>query len=109
MNRIFLIALSALLLVVVAACATTGRQFDRTHVNEVANGVQTKETIREWFGEPYQVTPLQGNTAGCVERWLYVHAHASFGGMKTESASLVVDFNKKGKVCDHAFSKSGSE
>ena len=106
MNRIS-IGLAALLLVVVVACATAGKQFDRTHVNDVANGVQTKETIKAWFGDPYQVTfHLQGNPAGCVERWLYVHAYASHGGMKAQSASLVVDFDKQGKVCDHAYSET---
>ncbi len=91
-------------LVILTSCATAGRQFDRTHVNDIAKGVQTKETIKTWFGEPHQVTaPLQGHPAGCVERWIYVHAYSSYGGMKTESASLVVDFDKGGKVCDHAF------
>jgi outer membrane protein assembly factor BamE (lipoprotein component of BamABCDE complex) len=102
-STLFLL-LSALLL---AACATAGRQFDRTHVNDVKKGVQTKEQIRAWFGEPYQVTaPLSGHPAGCVERWTYVHAYASYGGMKSTSASLVVDFDKKGKVCDHAYSET---
>lgn len=91
----------------VAACATAGRQFDRTHVNDIKKGVHNKETIRNWFGEPYQVTsPLQGHPAGCVERWLYVHAYSSHGGRKTESASLVVDFDRAGKVCDNAFSET---
>ena len=89
------------------ACATAGKQFDRTHVNDVKKGAQTKAQIEDWFGKPYQVTaPLQGHPAGCVERWMYVHAYSSYGGTKTESASLVVDFDKNGKVCDHTYSQT---
>jgi len=100
------IVVATLLLAVVVACASIGRQFDRTHVNDIKTGVQTKDTIREWFGEPNQViVPLQRHPAGCTERWTYVHAYSSYGGLKTESASLVVDFDKHGKVCDHAYSE----
>jgi outer membrane protein assembly factor BamE (lipoprotein component of BamABCDE complex) len=88
------------------ACATAGQQFDRTHVNDIKKGVQTKEDIREWFGKPYQVTkPLSGHPAGCTERWSYVHAFASWGGAKTKSAALIVDFDKNGKVCDNAYTE----
>jgi outer membrane protein assembly factor BamE (lipoprotein component of BamABCDE complex) len=86
-----------------AACATAGREFDRTHVNDVKTKVQDKDQIRTWFGEPFRVQPLIGSAIGCMERWTYVHAFSSFGGAKTTSASLVVDFDKNGKVCDHAY------
>lgn len=96
----------ALLVIGAAACATVGREFDRTHVHDIKKGVHTKETIQGWFGEPHQViTPLQGHPAGCIERWMYTHAHSSYGGAKTESVSLVVDFDRAGKVCDNAFSE----
>jgi outer membrane protein assembly factor BamE (lipoprotein component of BamABCDE complex) len=88
------------------ACATAGKQFDRTHVHDIQKGVHTKAQIRQWFGEPYQVqTPLTGHPAGCVERWTYVHAFSSYGGTKTKSASLVVDFDSEGKVCDNAYTE----
>jgi outer membrane protein assembly factor BamE (lipoprotein component of BamABCDE complex) len=90
-------------LLVIAACASAGKQFDRTHVNDVQNKVQDKNQIRAWFGEPYRVQTLTGSTIGCMERWTYVHAFSSFGGAKTTSASLIVDFDKSGKVCDHAY------
>ena len=102
--RICLLAVAAM---VIFACASAGKQFDRTHVNDIKKGVHTKVHIREWFGEPYQVTaPLQGHPAGCVERWTYVHAYSSYGGTKTVSAALVVDFDGNGKVCDNAYSET---
>ncbi len=88
------------------ACATAGKKFNREHINDVQTGVQDKATISEWFGTPYQKTTIQGHPKGCVERWTYVHAYASWGGAKAKSAALIVDFDKSGKVCDHAYSES---
>lgn len=95
--------------VALGACATAGKKFDRAHINDIQKGVQSREQIQEWFGKPYQVAkPLQENPAGCVERWTFVHAYASFGGTKTTSAALVVDFDKAGRVCDHAYTESSN-
>ncbi len=109
MNKMTMTVCSILLVMIVltvTSCATAGRQFDRTHVNEITKDLQTKEQIKAWFGEPYQITsPLLGHPAGCVERWIYVHSYSSHGGLKAESSSLVVDFDKKGSVCDHAYSE----
>jgi hypothetical protein len=92
------------------ACATAGHKINRTHINDIQNGVQDKAQIRSWFGEPYTIkTNLQGHPAGCVERWTFEYAKAKGFGKVTYSEILVVDFDSKGKVCDHAFSKSGSE
>ncbi len=88
------------------SCATAGRQFDRAHINDIKTGVQTKDQIRGWFGEPYRVQSISGSPAGCIERWTYVHAYASYGGAKKTSAALVVDFDKDGKVCDHAYTEN---
>jgi outer membrane protein assembly factor BamE (lipoprotein component of BamABCDE complex) len=101
-----LIVLFLALALALSACARSGRQFDRTHVTDIQNGVQTKEQIRGWFGTPGQVTALQGHPAGCVERWTYVHAYASWGGARAQSAALVVDFDRNGKVCDHAYTET---
>ena len=43
-----------------AACATVGKDFDRTHVNDVRKGVHDKAQIRAWFGAPKQVTTASG-------------------------------------------------
>ena len=92
-----------------AACASAGKPIDKTHMDEIANGVQTKAQIRQWFGEPYTVkTGLTGHPGGCVERWTYEYAKARGFGNVTYSEVLVVDFDPDGKVCDHAYSKTGN-
>lgn len=88
---------------VLVACAGAGRRFDTTHVTDVRKGVQDRATIREWFGEPLRVETLSAHPAGCTERWTYAHAFSSYGGAKTTSESLVVDFDANGLVCDHAY------
>lgn len=98
-----------LLLMVFAGCASAGRPIDQTHMDEIANGVQDKAQIRQWFGEPYTVkTGLVGHPNGCVERWTYEYAKARGFGNVTYSEILVVDFSPAGKVCDHAYSKTGA-
>lgn len=97
-------------LMILAACATAGTKVDRTHIGDIKNGAQSKAQIRQWFGEPYTVrTELKGHPAGCVERWTYEYAKAVGFGTVTYSEILIVDFNTAGKVCDHAFSKTGKE
>jgi len=93
------------LVFLLAACATVGRKFDTTHVNEIAKGIQDKQQMQQWFGPPTQTTsPLTGHPAGCVERWQWTYAHSVAGG-RSVSEVLVVDFDAAGKVCDNAFSK----
>lgn len=104
-----LIALFLVLGLCISACAAAGHKIDRAHMGEIENGVQNKDQIRAWFGEPYTVkTDLTGHPSGCVERWTYEYAKARAGKV-TYSEILVVDFDKDGKVCDHAFSQSGTE
>jgi outer membrane protein assembly factor BamE (lipoprotein component of BamABCDE complex) len=86
-------------------CASSGRQFSTTHVNDIQIGVQDKQTITDWFGKPLTITNLSNNPKGCVERWIYTYAKAVGFGNVTESNSLVVDFNSNGKVCDQAYVK----
>lgn len=99
-----------LLILVITACASAGQKVKREHIGDIKNGVQNKEQIRAWFGEPYTVkTDLTGHPKGCIERWTFEYAKARGFGKVTYSEILVVDFDKNGKVCDHAFSKSGTE
>jgi outer membrane protein assembly factor BamE (lipoprotein component of BamABCDE complex) len=86
-------------------CASTGKQFDTLHANDVKVGMQDKQTIEQWFGEPYKKATLTTNRNGCAERWTYMYAHAVGFGTVTESHALVVDFDSNGKVCDQAYSK----
>lgn len=102
-SRVFVCALVAVLCLGLLACAGAGRQFDRTHVTDIRKGVQDEDQIRAWFGSPVRVEALSGHPAGCAKRWTYVHAFSSYGGAKTSSKSLVVDFDADGLVCDHAY------
>jgi hypothetical protein len=86
-------------------CATVGKKFDTTHVNDIQKGAHDKQQVTAWFGEPNQITsPLQAHPAGCVERWQWTYAHSVAGG-STVSEVLIVDFDAAGKVCDNAFSQ----
>src|ERR1700690_574402 len=85
------------------SCASAGKQFDTTHVNDIKKGSQDKGQIRSWFGEPHSVQAISSTPLGCTERWIYTHAFSSWGGTKTKTETLVVDFNKNGKVCDNAY------
>ena len=86
-----------------AACAGSGRDFDSTHAADIQKGVHDKAQMKAWFGPPSQTTGLTGHPAGCTERWTYVHAWSNYGGMKTTTRMLVIDFDERGVVCDHAF------
>jgi hypothetical protein len=88
-----------------AGCASSGKEFDTTRIDSIKIGVQDKSTIKEWLGQPQQMTTLTGNPKHCVERWIYVYAHAVGFGTVTKAESLVVDFDKNDKVCDKAYSK----
>jgi outer membrane protein assembly factor BamE (lipoprotein component of BamABCDE complex) len=85
-------------------CATVGKQFDTTHVNDIKKGEDDKAKIKGWFGEPHTTAPVTNSAAGCVERWQWTYAHSVAGG-STVADSLVVDFDKDGKVCDNAYSQ----
>ena len=94
----------------VVSCATAGQKIDRTHLDDIQDGVQTKEQIRAWFGEPYsQQKGLSGHPKGCVERWTYEYAKARGFGNVTYQEVLMVDFDQRGKVCDHGFAQTGQE
>ncbi|MBN2494002.1 MAG: hypothetical protein JXR96_05375 [Deltaproteobacteria bacterium] len=102
--RLYLVIISvtALMVAVGIGCATVGKKFDTTHANEVQDGVQNKDQIIAWFGQPHQQAPVSNHPKGCVERWTWVHSHAVVG-QDPKTQTLIVDFGSDGKVCDHAF------
>jgi len=110
LDKVCSLLVTFLLGMTVISCATAGQKIDRTHLDEIQEGVQTKEQIRAWFGKPYtQLRGLSGHPKGCVERWTFEYAKARGRGTVTYQEILVVDFDQQGKVCDHAFSESGQE
>jgi hypothetical protein len=93
------------LALVIAACATAGRDFDRTNVNNIKPKVHDKAQITEWFGKPGQVTRTSGNPQGCNEMWIYTYARSTHGGARTRAAALAVLFDAQGKVCESSYSE----
>ena len=89
----------------VAACATSGKDFDRTHVNDIKPKVHDKNQITEWFGKPTQVNRTSGGPGGCNEMWIYQYARSTHGGARTKAAALAVLFDGQGKVCESSYSE----
>ena len=94
----------AFLVLFLAACATSGTQFDTTHAHDVRVG-QRRSEIVAWFGQPGQRATFSPNAKGCVERWTYVYAKARAGGRVVDAQALLVDFDPAGAVCDTAYSE----
>ena len=99
------VVLACLVILAIGACAKSGRDFDRTNVSNIQNGVQDKAQITAWFGKPYQVTRTTNHPKGCGETWTYQSGRATHAGARASGAALVVMFDDNGKVCDHAYSE----
>jgi len=93
------------LLVLLAACASSGRNFDETKVGNIKNGQTTKAEIEQWFGPPGAQQGLNGTTNGAVRRYTYSYGRSTHGGASTKAKALVVDFNDKDIVVDNAYSE----
>lgn len=89
---------------VLSACASSGRNFDESRVGNIKNGQTTKAEIEAWFGKPGSVAGLNGTTNGAVQRYTYAYGHSTHGGSRTTAKALVVDFNDKDIVVDNAYS-----
>jgi len=105
LEKIGALLLTILLAPVIASCVSA-----RKNPDDIEDGVQSKQQIRRWFGEPHRVKlGLQGHLKGCVERWAFEYAKDPGFDSSTHPELLVVDFDAEGIVCDHAFTKSGKE
>ena len=91
----------ALGLVLLAGCATVGKDFSESDVASIQKGVTTEQTVLATFGKPSAVTvDSEGNK---VYTWTYAHATAfSVGQGKT----LVVKLNKDAIVDSYVVSKT---
>jgi hypothetical protein len=104
MKKFLLILPFFLVLLVLFACASTGRNFDETKMSNIKNGQTTRAQIDQWFGPPTSNAVLTGTINGAVRRYTYTYAYSSYGGLRTTSKALVVDFNDKDIVVDNAYS-----
>ncbi|HZN40116.1 MAG TPA: hypothetical protein VFD82_15020 [Planctomycetota bacterium] len=96
-----LISVACLML---AGCASAGRDFDETKVPNIKVGTTTRVEIEQWFGLPVNRTSLSGQPNGAVMRYTYTYARATWGGASSSGKALIVDFDQKDVVVDQAYS-----
>ena len=94
-----------------AGCASggrgrsVGRMIDTTHVRDIQKG-QSKEQISAWFGAPYSTSVSEEkDTHGRpqAESWIYTYGWSN--GSKTKSQTLIVVFDRDGKVINRLFNE----
>ncbi|MBI2923318.1 MAG: hypothetical protein HYY18_19855 [Planctomycetes bacterium] len=102
MHRLVPLLTLALLL---AACGSSGKNFDETRVGNIKNGHTSRVEIEQWFGMPGASQGLTGTTNGAVKRYTWSYGRSTHGGASTKAKALVVDFNDKDVVVDHAYSE----
>ena len=89
------LTLAALLL---AACATAGREFPESEVRNIRIGQTTQAQIRSMFGAPWRTGLENGN-----ETWTYGRYRYSI--LEPESTSdLKIRFDAKGVVASYTYS-----
>ncbi len=91
--------IAVLLAFFIAACVSTGKDFEVTKVHSIKNGVTKKSQIQGWFGYPYMTGIDNGD-----ETWIY-NFTKMLGG-STQAKNLYIVFDKLGVVKDHTFSTS---
>jgi outer membrane protein assembly factor BamE (lipoprotein component of BamABCDE complex) len=87
--------------VLLAGCATVGKDFSESDVASIQKGVTTEQTVLSTFGKPATVTAdSEGNK---IYTWTYAHATAFSVG---QGKALVVKINKDGIVDSYVVSKT---
>ncbi len=84
--------LAIILLLGLVACGATGRDYDTTHLADIQNNVTTKDQVKQWFGDPYQV----GQSDNLL---MWTYQFDGYNSMnKDESKELVLLFDDSGIV-----------
>lgn len=84
-------------LLILAGCATAGRDFDEHQVSRIRIGVSTQDDIRNLFGSPWRVGVEDGKTTWTYG--LYKYRLIGEGGTK----DLLVRFNDDNTVSSYTF------
>jgi outer membrane protein assembly factor BamE (lipoprotein component of BamABCDE complex) len=84
---------------------SVGRMIDTAHIKDIQKG-QTKKQIYDWFGAPYSTSVSdkkdnQGRPQ--AESWTYSYGWSNAD--KTKSQTLIVVFDKEGKVIERQFNE----
>jgi cytoskeletal protein RodZ len=100
-----------------AACASSGTNFDETKSSSIEKGVTTENELVQTFGPPTSSTVSADGTKTLV--WAYAHSQANgesfipfagswVGGVHTKSKALSVTL-RHNRVTDYAVSHSALE
>ena len=93
--------------VILAGCASSGREINTENALKIEKGVSTKADVKRLVGEPQQIAnDSEGN-----QTWTYKYERATakgtsfipiagafMGGVNTQNQTLVVKFNPEGTV-----------
>ncbi len=96
--------LAAILLVgLLSACGSAGKDFDPALAASVQNGKTSKEEIRSLFGTPFKTGIQNGK-----EIWIYEYNTYSALGPDT-SKDFIIVFDDRGVVTSHQLMTSNPE
>jgi len=88
------------LILLLSACATVGRNFSTEHVRDIQIGKTTQSDVEAMFGQPWRVGIEDGRPT-----WTYGRYHYSaFGQARTKD--LVVRFDAENIVRSYTFSST---
>lgn len=91
------VILVAFVLVLVAGCATVGKDFATHNVDQITVGETNRSDIQEMFGEPWRTGVEDGKRT-----WTYgKYRWSAFG--EAETTDLVVRFNEDGSVSSYVY------
>ncbi len=90
-------------ILVLAGCVATGRNFGVSGVKGIHNKTTTRSQVQEMFGLPYMTGIDNGS-----ETWIYNYNRIDTSG-RTQTKNLYIIFDKEGVVTSHTFSTSFPE
>ena len=96
-KSIGLLLLFSVLILILASCATVGRQFPTGDVQRIVIGTTTKQTVTDIFGPPWRIGLEDG-----TRTWTYGYYKYRLFGEST-TYDLVVRFNDSGIVTSYSF------
>jgi len=102
-SRIAALIAAALLVLLLAGCATVGRDFPVDPVGQIKIGTTTKTDIKKMFGNPWRTGIEDGQTT-----WTYGYYKYRMIGEST-TRDLVVRYDAGGQVTSYSFNTSEIE